>query len=73
MNSKRSNLGAILRQAREKKGLSQEALAKLVGVTQGAISQYELGEVKPSTKILWKLSHALGVSIEVLVKEATHA
>jgi len=72
-----NKLGAFLRESREKKGLSQEALARRVGVTQGAISQFELGEARPSARVLWRLSRELGVSMETLMnlweaEEAAH-
>lgn len=48
-----------LRQARLEKGLSQEQLAKLVGVKQQAISTYENNTRMPSMLIAKKLSQVL--------------
>jgi transcriptional regulator with XRE-family HTH domain len=39
-------LGERIRQQRLARGLSQEQLAQLVGVTKGAVSQWELGGTK---------------------------
>ena len=37
------NLGAILQTKRSERGLSQEKLAELVGVSRQAVSKWELG------------------------------
>ncbi len=46
--------------AREAGGLTQTELAKRVGVTPGAISQYERGYARPSATTVRQLSMALG-------------
>ena len=46
-----------------KEGLSQEALAKLIGVTTNTISRWETGVYQPTLDDLESLSRALGVSI----------
>ncbi|TVU68087.1 XRE family transcriptional regulator [Cobetia crustatorum] len=56
-----------IKQKRKEAGLSQEALAKQVGVTKGAISQWEQGATNPSGQNLYSLAKALGVSAEWLL------
>ncbi|MFP4498907.1 MAG: helix-turn-helix domain-containing protein [Vulcanimicrobiota bacterium] len=51
---------------RQLKGLSQKKLAIMMGVTQGAISQLENSEVKPSYKTLQKLADIFDVSLDYL-------
>lgn len=46
--------------AREAGGLTQTELAKRVGITPGAISQYERGYARPSAAVVRQLSLALG-------------
>src|SRR6266852_5509508 len=46
-----------------KTGLSQEALAKLVGVATNTISRWETATYEPTLDDLEKLSRVLGVSI----------
>lgn len=61
--------GDRLRELREKKGLSQEDLAKLVGTTQQYISSFEKethGRV-PGTKLLTQLAAVLGCSLDYLM------
>ena len=52
---------------RTEKKLSQEELAKRVGVTQSAIWQYENGEATPKIKIAVDIARQLGVTVEALV------
>lgn len=50
-----------LKAARHKKGLSQAALAKLAGTSQGAIGNYENGDREAPRDVV-RLAEALGVS-----------
>lgn len=56
-----------LKKTRIAAGYTQYELSKIVGITRTAYTNYELGIREPSTKILLKLSDALGVSIEWLM------
>jgi len=56
-----------IKQERVKIGLSQSALAKLVGVHVTNISRYERGENKPTSAVLTKLADALLVSADYLM------
>jgi SOS-response transcriptional repressor LexA len=55
------SLAIRLKQAREKKKLSQEALASRVGIKQQAVQRIEVGKVK-STGYVVQLARALGVT-----------
>lgn len=57
----------ILRELREKKGLTQEQLAERVIVTRQAVSRWETGETQPNTDTLKLLSKELDVSINTLL------
>lgn len=54
--------GNKIRQFRIEKGMSQKELAKIVGVTPGAINKYESGKVGADEKNLKSLCEALGAS-----------
>ena len=56
-----------LREMREKRHLTQEALASLVGVGQGYISSLENGLYSPSFEVLIKLARVLQCSLDELV------
>lgn len=60
------NLGAILQTKRSERGLSQEKLAELVGVSRQAVSKWELGDAVPDTDKLIPLAKALGVTVDEL-------
>jgi transcriptional regulator with XRE-family HTH domain len=55
-----------IREVRRQKGLTQTALAQLIGKTQGLIGKYERGEVRIPTDTLWSIAEALGVPIAQL-------
>ena len=55
-----------LLQARKEKGLSQEALAEIIGVSRQAVSKWETGEAMPETDKLVTLCHALDLDMEYL-------
>jgi transcriptional regulator with XRE-family HTH domain len=52
---------------RKAKKISQEELAKAIGVHAPVIGRYERGEVKPSIEVATKLAEALQVSLDYLV------
>jgi putative transcriptional regulator len=55
-----------LRDARIQKGLSQEALAKLVGVSRQTISSIETGQFNPTARLALILCVALDRKFEEL-------
>ena len=58
----------MIKRRRTELGLSQRALAKLVGVSDAYITQLETRErINPSLRVLKKLSKALKVTVGELV------
>ena len=57
----------ILREIRLKHGYKSKEIAKLVNVSQSAISEYEKGVYEPSIDTLIKLSEIYGVSLNYLL------
>jgi putative transcriptional regulator len=57
-----------LRQTREHRGMTQEALAKKTGVSRAYLSRLEMGRHDPPLSRLRKLARALKVPIEKLLK-----
>jgi len=51
----------LLKEIRRKRGISQEKLAELVGVTRSTVAKWEIGERSPKGDHLIKLSEVLGV------------
>jgi transcriptional regulator with XRE-family HTH domain len=65
-----SNLGSLIRVYRIRKGLSQADLAAKIGVSQGAIGQWERGEFRPRGKHINGLQEILGLTAEAIEREA---
>ncbi|WP_440707930.1 helix-turn-helix domain-containing protein [Herbiconiux sp. YIM B11900] len=61
------SLGARLREARTKRGLSLRSVAQSLGVSASLISQVEIGKTQPSVATLYALASYLGVSLDDLV------
>ena len=57
-------VGSRLRELRESKKLSQEQLAKIIGVAQNTISAYESDMRQPSYDVLASLSRLFRVSAD---------
>lgn len=60
-------IGDNIRDARIKAGIAQGDLAKMLDVTQGAVSQWELGITKPSICYLPKIASILGTTVDDLI------
>lgn len=58
--------GTRLRLARRARGLSQQQVAEMAGVSRQAISLWESGEHDPSLRVAFALAGALGMTIEEL-------
>lgn len=56
-----------LREVREARNMSQEELARKIGVNQCHISDIERGRRKPSLDVLVKMADALGCSTDELI------
>ena len=57
----------VLKNLRERHGLTQEELAQKVNVTRQAVSRWETGETQPNTDTLLLLSKLFGVSVNTLL------
>lgn len=64
-------IGERVRQARQARGLSQADLAELLNVSDGYISKVELGKNAMTVTVLVKLSDALNVSADWLLRNKT--
>ena len=61
-----------LKQLRNEKQLSQEALAEILDVSRQAVSKWETGVSDPSTSNLFALAKLFGVSVEELLNEVAN-
>jgi transcriptional regulator with XRE-family HTH domain len=58
----------LLRQLREKAGLTQQQLAEKAGLPLGSLRNHEQGQRLPSWPAIVKLARALGVSADVFAE-----
>lgn len=56
-----------IRERRRSLNLTMKELAKMVGVSEGAISHYETGRREPDPDMLKKIAYVLGVSVDYLL------
>ena len=61
------SFGKRLLEARKRKGISQDELAKHLGTKGPAIGRYERDEMKPSIDATAKMAELLDVSLDYLV------
>ena len=53
------DMGEVIRRAREEKGISQEKLAEIVGVSRQAVSKWETGLAIPASENISRIEQAL--------------
>ncbi len=59
--------GRVIRSLRERRGLSQEALSDLAGLSRSFLGEIERGDAVPSVETLQKLADALGEKLSFVV------
>lgn len=58
-------LGKTVRAMRERRGWSQNDLAREAGMTQSAVARFEAGGTVPTLPVIERLAHALDAEVEV--------
>jgi len=66
-----TTLGQRIALLRKQKGLKQESLAELLGISAQAVSKWENDQTCPDISLLPKLADILGTSIDTLLKGET--
>lgn len=61
-------MSAVIKNLRESQSITQKELADRVGVTQGAVSQWENGSAVPGTMLLLKIADVLGCTVDELLR-----
>ena len=64
-------MGAIIGKFRKEQGLTQEALAQKLGVTNQAVSKWEAGQNYPDVQLLPLLADTFGITIDQLFGRST--
>jgi transcriptional regulator with XRE-family HTH domain len=60
------NIGSKISDLRKEKGLSRDALGKLVGTSGAVIGRYEREEITPSIDVAKRMADALDISLDYL-------
>jgi len=58
-----------LKSTRKEKGISQQELSRMLGVSRSAVSSWEIGNNEPEMKTLRKIAEVLNVSVAYLLGE----
>lgn len=61
-------IGKFIAQMRKEKGMTQEELAEIMGVTDKSVSRWENGKTLPDISLLVELSEVLNISLGELLK-----
>jgi XRE family transcriptional regulator, regulator of sulfur utilization len=64
--------GDAIRVLRNERGLTQEALADLCGLTTNYVGDAERGQRNISIRALWQLADGLGIPASELLRDAEH-
>lgn len=62
------NVGDRLREARRKKGFTQDSLASSIGVSRGVITNIEHGKTIPQSLVIHAICNALSINEEWLLQ-----
>ena len=62
------DLGTRISEPRREKGMTQEQLAKLVGISAPAVSKWETGSSCPDIALLCPLARALDTNVDTLLQ-----
>lgn len=65
-------IGEGIKEARKNKGLSQQELGDMLGVSQAMIAQYENGKRVPKIETLERIANALGGTVLYTEKNTHH-
>lgn len=60
-----------LKQLRKERGISQQALAAHLGISQQAVNKYENHNVEPDIETMTRLADFFGVTLDYLVGHGT--
>ena len=58
----------IIRDARERRGVSQKELAAMIGKKNNTLSQYEKGLRAPRPEVLLQIADVLGCTVDELLR-----
>ncbi len=60
--------GIVIRDLRNKKGVTQEVLSGLAGIPRSHLAMIESGRISPKIDTLWRIAEALGLKLSELIQ-----
>ena len=60
--------GRIIHDLRETKGMTQEVLSGLAGISRSHLAEIEAGRTNANVETLWRISEALGMKLSRLIR-----
>lgn len=61
------SIGKLIVEERKRKHISQEELAKKIGICRASLSYYEREKIIPTLEILKRISKSLGIPLETFI------
>ena len=61
-------VGAMIREARKAKGLTQKEVSKKLGISEGSYNRYENGKANLSLVTIEKVAKSMGIKIKMSVE-----
>ena len=63
------SLGYILRRLRKERGLSQDVLSGLAGISRSHLSMIECASMEPTLDTLYKIAQALDIPVSEILRQ----
>ena len=60
--------GIVISRLRKEKGLTQDVLSGLAGISRSHLAMIETGTINSSVDTLWRIAEALGVRLSEVVR-----
>lgn len=60
--------GIVIRDLRNKKGVTQEVLSGLAGIPRSHLAMIESGRISPKIDTLWRIAETLGLKLSELIQ-----
>ena len=61
--------GTLISDLRKEKGLTQDVLSGLAGISRSHLAMIEAGSINAGVDTLWRISEALGIRLSDLIRQ----
>ena len=60
--------GRVIKELRQKKGLTQEVVSGLASIPRSHLAMIESGQISPTVDTLWRIAEALGMRLSEVIR-----